>query len=52
MLIPAQWKVCEVGNVLAASLGVYLASGGMAADNLSDFNIDQMRRIQRLSRSE
>ena len=52
MLIPPQRKVCEVGNVLAVSLGVDLASGGMAADNPSYFNIDQRLRVQRLSRSE
>ena len=52
MFITAQWKVCQVGKGLAASLGIDLASGGMAADNPSYFNIDQRLGVQRLSRSE
>ena len=52
MRITQQPQVRQVGESCAASLAVDLAGRGVAADHLCDFDIDEMRRVKRLSRGE
>ncbi len=50
--IPAQRKVGQVGESRATTLAIDLASRRIPADDLRYFNIEQMGRMQRLSRIE
>ena len=52
MRVSAEGKVSEVGKSRAAALVVDLALCRVPADDLRDFDIEQMRRMQRLSRFE
>lgn len=50
--IPAQGKIGQVGERRAATLPIDLARRRIPADNLRDFDVEQMGRVQRLSRVE
>lgn len=52
MRVSAEGKVGEIGKSRAAAFVVDLALYRIAADHLRDFDIDQMRRMQRLLRFE
>jgi hypothetical protein len=50
--IPDERKVNEVGEHLAATFRIEFAGRRVPANDLRDFNIDQVRRMQGLSRVE
>ena len=50
--ISAQGKLRQIGKSRTAALLVDLAASLVAANDLSDFDIEQVRRMQRLARSE
>ena len=50
--IPVQRKVCEVSESHAAALGINLAVCGITANHLRNFDVEQMRRVQRPGRIE
>jgi len=50
--ISPQWKIREINESGVAALAVDLAIRGIAADNLRDLDVDQMRGVQRLARAE
>ena len=52
MGVSAEGKVSEVGKSRAAAFAVDLALCRIPADDLRDFDIEQMRGMQRLSRFE
>lgn len=52
MRVSAEGKVSEVGESRAAAFAVDLALCRVSADDLRNFDIEQMRRMQRLSRFE
>ena len=52
MRVSAEGKVSEVGKSRAAAFVVDLALCRIPADDLRDFDIEQMRRMQRLLRFE
>ncbi|QWG12262.1 hypothetical protein KMZ29_21505 [Bradyrhizobium sediminis] len=51
-LRPVQRKVCEVSESHAAALGINLAVCGITANHLRNFDVEQMRRVQRPGRIE
>jgi hypothetical protein len=50
--IQEEWKVSEVDEPLATTLRIELASRRVSANDLRDFDIDQIGRVQGLSRVE
>ena len=52
MRVSAERKVSEVGESRAAAFAVDLALCRIPANDLRNFDIEQMRRMQRLSRRE
>lgn len=52
MRISPQGKVCQVGEGQTTSHTIDFAIRGVTPDHLRDFDIEQMRRVERLTRSE
>ncbi len=52
MGIALQRKVGEIGQGGLSAIIADIAVGGVTPDNVGDFDIQQMRRMQRLTRSE
>ena len=52
MRLPPQGKIRQVGEQKTAALAVDLAIRRIAPDHLRDLDIEQMRRVQRLTRGE
>ncbi len=50
--ISVDGKVREIGESRAAAFAIDLAIRRISADHLRDFDIEQMRHVQRLSRVE
>jgi hypothetical protein len=52
MRVSVEGKISEVGESRATAFAVDLALGRVPADDLRNFDVEQMRRMQRLSRLE